>query len=660
MKEGSNTALPFPERVMGVEDVLFVVILGAGLLPLFLGVQRERALPVRLLAALVWLSLPFALWKLNDLRAVPLALRDLDRRPLEVKENGYVSSASCQSCHPEHHATWHGSYHRTMTMIATPETVVAPFDGRELEAGGETIRVRRERDEFWVDITDSKTNATRSERIVMTTGLHHVQAYWYAAGQNRALKILPFVYFIEAERWIPDAASYLMPPTEDLSRKVGDWNNICQQCHATAVQPRLENMDTKVAELGIACEACHGPAERHARVNRRPQRRYHHHLSEEPDSTIVNPRRLPADRASEVCGQCHSVGVPKGSEGLAAFRATGFRYRPGEDLSATRTISRGSDRSHPMTRRLLTFNPHYLEERFWSDGMIRISGREYNGLLETPCYVHGDPERTISCLSCHVMHQPADDPRPLKEWANDQLRPEMDGDEACLQCHEAYRARIEEHSHHSPRSSGSRCYNCHMPHTVYGLLKAIRSHTVDSPSVEASVATGRPNACNLCHLDRTLEWAATHLESWYGISKPTLGRDERAIAASVLWVLKGDAGQRALLAWHMGWEPAQKVSKTDWMAPFLTPLLADGYATVRYVAQRSLRTLPGFRKFEYDFLAPAAKREEAGASVWETWGRQRRETTGKELLISPAGALDQATYLRLLKEQDSRRVHLKE
>ena len=91
-----------------------------------------------------------------------------------------------------------------------------------------------------------------------------------------------------------------------------------------------------------------------------------------------------------------------------------------------------------------------------------------------------------------------------------------------------------------------------MPHTTYGLLKAMRSHTIDSPTVQASLATGRPNACNACHLDKTLAWSAKYLNQWHGIEEPQLDKDQQTIAASALWALKGDAGQRALMAWSMG------------------------------------------------------------------------------------------------------------
>src|SRR6185295_14905062 len=154
------------------------------------------------------------------------------------------------------------------------------------------------------------------------------------------------------------------------------------------------------------------------------------------------------------------------------------------------------------------------------------------------------------------------------DWADDQIAPRALGNDACLQCHTPVargfqpRSRgpetaalpdITPHTRHRAGSSGSSCYNCHMPHTTYGLLKTIRSHQISSPSVQTTLATGRPNACNLCHLDKTLGWTAQYLDAWYGLTPPTLGDDELSVAASLVWLLEGDAGQRAMIAQSMGW-----------------------------------------------------------------------------------------------------------
>ena len=55
-----------------------------------------------------------------------------------------------------------------------------------------------------------------------------------------------------------------------------------------------------------------------------------------------------------------------------------------------------------------------IKGTFWGDGMVRIAGREYNGMLESPCYTHADETHKLSCMSCHQLHRKADDPRPLE------------------------------------------------------------------------------------------------------------------------------------------------------------------------------------------------------------------------------------------------------
>jgi hypothetical protein len=84
-----------------------------------------------------------------------------------------------------------------------------------------------------------------------------------------------------------------------------------------------------------------------------------------------------------------------------------------------------------------------------------------------------------------------------------------------------------------------------MPHTTYALLKGVRQHQVDNPQLVATLRTGRPDACSLCHLDRPLAWTAGHLAEWYGQSIPPLPVEHRETAAAVYWLLAGDAGQRA-------------------------------------------------------------------------------------------------------------------
>src|SRR4029079_19268523 len=83
---------------------------------------------------------------------------------------------------------------------------------------------------------------------------------------------------------------------------------------------------------------------------------------------------------------------------------------------------------------------------------------------------------------------------------------------------------------------------------------------------------------------------------------PPLSDAERDVADAVRLALSGDAGQRALLAWHLGWEAPRQVSSESWIAPVLAELLDDPYAAVRCIAERSLKALSkNLVPKDYDF-----------------------------------------------------------
>jgi hypothetical protein len=207
------------------------------------------------------------------------------------------------------------------------------------------------------------------------------------------------------------------------------------------------------------------------------------------------------------------------------------------------------------------------------------------------------------------------------------------------------------------------CYNCHMPYTTYGLLKTIRSHQIDNPSVQNTLDTGRPNACNLCHLDKSLAWTADSLTAWFGQPRVELSDDQQTIAASVLWLLRGDAGQRAIVGQSLGWDAAQAASGTDWMAPYLAMLLEDPYDAVRFIAYRSLRSLPGFSGFDFDFICTPPERTAArqrALGIWRNRNESKLAVPRPQVLLDPAGTLQLPEVERLLQQRDTRAVNLGE
>jgi hypothetical protein len=598
----------------------------------------------------------------SGLEAAPVP----ENRPVQEPAGGIVTSDSCQSCHPGNYASWHASFHRTMTQLAKPENILPAMQGVELASNDSVYRIERKGTAYLVQRRPAGSAPDAAEpwgEIVLLTGSHTLQMLWLATGDGRTLVQFPFAYIVAEQRWAPVAQTFLYPPELRTIYGPGEWNGTCMDCHATAGRSRFvagNRFDSRVGEFGIACEACHGAGREHIAANRNPVRRYELHLTGAPDATIANPARMPGPESALVCGQCHSVWAFNGTEDKIRWNQDGSRFQPGAAALPERWVTQPGASDHPAQRAAIAENnPHFFRDRFWSDGMVRVTGRELNGVQASPCFKGG----RFSCLSCHEMHPDDTAAAALQPWANQQMKPGMESDLACTQCHEKFRTNLPAHTHHLGPSEGSRCYNCHLPHTSYGLLRGIRSHQVSSPTVQESLAYGRPNACNLCHLDRTLAWTADQLHAWYGQAVPELARDDREISAAVQWLLKGDAGQRALVAWGMGWAPAQQASGRDWLYPYLILTLNDSYAAVRFDAWKSLQTLPGFARLRYDYTAEEAGTKAAVVQAYQKWTQSVRHAG----TIYPAGTLLDANgrplpdvLTRLLAERNNRQVFLAE
>ncbi|MBI3884492.1 MAG: C cytochrome precursor [Opitutae bacterium] len=587
-------------------------------------------------------------------------------RPVKVLGAGYVSSDACRSCHPGNYASWHDSYHRTMTQVADATNIPAALDGFERAFDGWDYRVERSDGRFFVrkrPQADAARGWLEPQQIVLLTGSHHLKIFWLETGEGRTLVQFPFAYIVEEKIWAPVVQTFVLPPDANNFYAAGEWNGACMDCHVTQGRSRFvdgDKFDSQVSEFGIACEACHSQGADHIAQNRNPLRRYALHLGDRRDPTIANPERLKAAAANLACGQCHSVWAFNSMADKIAWNREGVKFRPGQPDLQQRFVVQPNTPDHPEQKKMIRdTNPHFIGDRFWGDGMIRVTGREMNGILASPCAKGGE----FSCLSCHEMHPKNLTAAEQKAWTSDQLKAGLDGDAACLQCHAKMKTQITAHTHHAAASEGSRCYNCHMPHTTYGLLRGIRSHQVSSPTVAESQLHGRPNACNLCHLDQPLAWTADKLTAWYRQPAPALSADDREIASGVRWLLSGDAGQRALVAWGMGWAPAQQAAGREWLYPFLLATLNDPYAAVRFDAWKSLRTLPGFTDFAFDYTMDEAARQAAASAAYARWRDQVRRAGAlypAATILDPAGRFRPDVLQRLLSQRDHRQVFLAE
>ena len=563
---------------------------------------------------------------------------------------GYATSDRCEACHPSQYASWHRGYHRSMTQYASPETVRGEFDGIQ-QGGGYGARLYRSGDDFMAEMYDplylyevdfgqrpppgpGQVPPLVERRVSMVTGSHHMQAYWVPSNSGNGQLSLPFTYLFDDHRWVPRGDVFLHPPGGRHQEQV--WNVSCIRCHTTGGQPFAlvpgQEVVSRVAEMGIACEACHGPAEAHIAANQNPMRRYSLHARGGGDPTIVNPARLPASRASEVCGQCHSLTdiTPEIELGQ------GKSYVAGDELEKSQPLLRPLH-STPALEKQVADDPNYLRGYFWADGTIRVSSRDYSGMIESKCMTSG----TLWCGTCHSLHE--SDPVNL-------LAKDKDTDAACAQCHPSITGNVAAHTHHKSESVGSRCYNCHMPYTVYGLLKGIRNHRIDSPTVTGKLGgSERPNACNLCHVDRSLGWAAQQLATWSGTPAPAGLTD--GTPAAIVWLLSGDAVLRAIAAWHFGWDGAQQTAPVIDAVPYLAAALDDPYSAVRYVAGHALqKIIPGV---EFDYLGEPEARRRSADEFLKRWREQRPDHA------TDTSAID-ARIKQLIEQRDNTPVRAME
>lgn len=553
-----------------------------------------------------WLFGPALAWVLVCALGLVATALDVEAwSAVDRRRSAAVGSAECLACHPQEHASWHRSYHRTMTQPATGVAVLAPFAGEQLDAlgfratmtrgaeGQPHVRIERLEPEPGTDplVLDAD--------VELTVGSHRYQQYVAridrGGGPGERWR-LPVAWHVELERWIHINGAFLTPEgawgdETDYLRHLSRWNDNCIFCHNTEPVPGFDaergTFDSRVAELGIACEACHGPASAHLERHAWPLRRLLAALPGDGDGSIAHPGRLAAGRHADVCGRCHGNRI---AADLGQVLAHGDGFLPGEPLSSvSRPILRDASLAGEPGR---PFAP-----RFWPDGTPRLSAYEYQALLLSPCHEDG---AGLHCGDCHTMHGP----EPAM-----QLWPQHDTSAVCGRCHAA--ASLSDAAApggHGRHGVAVGCDGCHLPRVTYGLLEGMMSHRPTRPRPQD--LRGRhdqPDACTQCHVDRSRAWAADALVAWGSTAAPSTSAtsaltptaapphapsdlpDLPDLPQVVLDLHGGDPIQRALAA-HALTRPAAPVAPVRRMA-WLVDALEDDYPAVRWFAFRGLRQL---------------------------------------------------------------------
>jgi hypothetical protein len=134
-----------------------------------------------------------------------------------------------------------------------------------------------------------------------------------------------------------------------------------------------------------------------------------------------------------------------------------------------------------------------------------------------------------------------------------------------------------------------------MPKMAYGIMRIHPTHRIQSPEPARAWRHDMPEACTLCHTDRSAKWAAQALGRQQGKPPPEDLPSDPAfeVAESVRTLLSGDVVQRAVAASALGetrGATAQPLARL-WAVPFLLQAMEDNYASIRRMAWLSLEAL---------------------------------------------------------------------
>ena len=252
--------------------------------------------------------------------------------------------------------------------------------------------------------------------------------------------------------------------------------------------------DGKPDLMNIGCEMCHGPGSAHVLAGGDPGK-------------ILNPARLSAEKANEVCGRCHNRvrSVPNKTYGYAYRDDTNTQWTPGKEPLAAYTADNNSN--WPDGETSYEHNQHFSEMNRSGHAKLRCSDcHDPHAQVNAPQIVTHRTEGGIEiatrnenntlCLSCHAGKGPFQN-------ISQQMVAKHDDNVSAIG------AVVSAHSHHPyapERAMGlSRCTTCHMPAVAAAEHESpLHTHQVRVAPPEKTLRYqakgGMPNACAAsCH-----------------------------------------------------------------------------------------------------------------------------------------------------------------
>lgn len=405
----------------------------------------------------------------------------------------YIGSGKCQSCHQNEFALYKTSDHYHAMDTVSAAAVKGDFNNSSLIYQGDTAFFYQKNGQYIVRTTDT-TGVKKEFRISYTFGWRPLQQYLVKFDDGR-FQVLPFCWDTRekekgGQRWFHLYDKEKIAPDDELFW-MGinqNWNYMCADCHTTNYTTNFNLAENKFNstwnESRVSCESCHGPASGHLQWsdkqnNTIPFKGFAISLAAKPikwQMDAVKQIMLPEtiiknDTLIETCARCHA-------------RATRFtdRYNHGQSFLQSH-IPAAAD---PVN--------------YYIDGQIKEEDYEYASFLQNKMHAAG-----VTCINCHEPHS---------------MKVKILGNGLCTSCHSPAKYDGPRHSFHQQLSTGNQCVNCHMPVTTYMVIDNRLDHSIRIPRPDHSLLMGTPNACNKCHKDKSLQWAASAFVKWFGTKLP--------------------------------------------------------------------------------------------------------------------------------------------
>lgn len=532
----------------------------------------------------------------------------------------YAGAESCQKCHPGNYEAWSHHPHRFMNVLATPDTVRGDFSGTAsiayrggtayFEKAGDQYRMRLERGDVKRVYAITQTIGSRFFQYYvgrLLAGPEPTDHHFYHKDH-----VLPFGYWFDQKEWVPTVhvgpelpddqrPDPFMPP--DSGRHYAEYSASCNTCHTTfAGADLLTRRPQLMGEFAPAGVQLHWSVHDYLKDSRpaevKPLTR------SLTDPTAPNPTNFwdaehYAVSFGVTCEACHFGS----KEHVTSNGTVNPRFTPASPNLRVEGAPKDAGRTTENVN-WACGRCHVGNRPTFAAGMSTWNSVEFSDAAKGSCYSQ------MRCTDCHNPHEALG-----VAWK----RPPEKDDAVCLKCHGQYTAadRRAAHTHHPARSDGDRCLNCHMPRVNEGLQDVVRTHMVHSPTRADLIEANHPNACNLCHVDKPIDWTLGRLKDWYGKTysegKVALNYKDRNRAVGDGWLASDNEALRLVAA------DAIARTRNPAAIPKLLAALDDPYLLNRQFAARSLEQMLGVRPADagYRFWQSKAERQTPLAALRE-------------------------------------------